>query len=116
VGLIEFTHPEQDVIYRFNAMYCRDRDNAACIRCDRIDTAGEEWVLFGRELTEMEITKIMEERWLTPLKITKPEMPLENTQEIHFTRRAPDEEEENENGVSAMAMDGPLELFRDLSN
>jgi hypothetical protein len=44
-------------------MYCRDRDNATWIACKRSDTADEEWVLFGDELSDGDITKIMEDQW-----------------------------------------------------
>jgi hypothetical protein len=116
VGLIDLPLPSEDISYKFKAMYCRDRENAAWIRCDRTDTVDEEWILFGQEISDLETTKVMEERWITPLKITKPSRPLENNQAIHFTRRAPDEDEEDEEGVSIMPLEAPLGLFRDLSN
>jgi hypothetical protein len=61
--LIDFRPPVAGTNYRFTAMFCRDRENAAWIVCKRSDTADEEWVLFGQELTDDEIVRIMEQHW-----------------------------------------------------
>jgi hypothetical protein len=47
VCLFEFRPPTMDLTYRFKAMFCRNREEAARICCDRKDSADEEWVLFG---------------------------------------------------------------------
>jgi hypothetical protein len=78
VCLTDFHPPSQDTTYRFKATYCRDRDNATWINFKRSDTADEEWVLFGDELSDGDITKIMEDRWFVPLKKIKTVRPLEN--------------------------------------
>jgi hypothetical protein len=59
VALIDFPTPLQD---KFKAMYFQDPDNAAWTRCDRTDMADEEWILTGQEFSDLEITKIVEER------------------------------------------------------
>jgi hypothetical protein len=114
VGLIEFRPPSKDLTYRFKAMYCRDRDDAAWTKCDRTDSADEEWVLLGQELSDAEITRIMEERWFTPLKTVHPDRPMEQNQVLHFTRRPVQDDEEEEQSVPPPM--NPLDLFRDLRN
>jgi hypothetical protein len=47
VGLIDFRPPTKDLTYRFKSMFCRDREDAVWTKCDRTDSADEEWVLFG---------------------------------------------------------------------
>jgi hypothetical protein len=114
VCLTEFRPPSPSLNYRFKAMYCRDRDNASWINCKRSDTADEEWVLFGLELTDEQIVTIMEDRWFTPLKkIQKTQRPLENNSTIMFARRAVDEEEPNEDEQSGIEPVDPLALFHD---
>jgi hypothetical protein len=61
ICLFEFRPPTTDTTYRFKAMYCRNRQEAVCICCDRTDSSDEEWVLFGRELSDEDITRIMED-------------------------------------------------------
>jgi hypothetical protein len=66
-------------------MYFKDRDNAVWTKCDRTDSADEEWVLFGQELSDADIVRIMEDRWFAPLKSIKIVRPMENNQVLHFT-------------------------------
>jgi hypothetical protein len=76
-----------DLTYRFKSMFCRDREDAVWTKCDRTDSADEEWVLFGQELSDADITRIMEDRWLTPLERVHTIRPMENNQVLHLTRR-----------------------------
>jgi hypothetical protein len=87
VGLIEFRPPTRDLTYRFKAMYCKNRENAGWTKCDRTDSGDEEWVLFGQELSDADITRIMEDRWYVPLKSIKTTRPMENNQTLTFTKR-----------------------------
>jgi hypothetical protein len=73
--LIDFRPPVPGIHYRFKAMFCRDRENSAWLDCQRSDTAEEEWVLFGQELSDNEIIRIMEQRWFSPLKRFKDPLP-----------------------------------------
>jgi hypothetical protein len=116
LGLIDFKPPVSGTHYRIKAMCCRDRDNAAWIDCRRSDSADEEWVLFGQELTDDEIVRVMEDRWYTPLKKLKEKVPrpLENNSTIMFARKLTDDEIEEEEISGVPAVD-PLELFRDRS-
>jgi hypothetical protein len=83
-------------------------------KCDRTDTSDEKWVLFGQELSGADITRIMEERWYTPLRMIHVPEPMENSQTIHFTRCLVGDEEDEE--VSCFEPTDPLQLFKDLSN
>jgi hypothetical protein len=76
--LTDFRSPTEGVTYR--------NDTAAWIVCKRNDTADEEWDLFGQELTDEQITHIMEDRWYVPLKKVKPKRPLENNSIIMFEK------------------------------
>jgi hypothetical protein len=64
-------------------------------------------------LSDANITKIVEERWYAPLKITRPLRPLENNQTIHVMHRFEEEDGEDER-LAAPPVD-PLALFKDLS-
>jgi hypothetical protein len=114
--LIDFRPPQAGLHYRFKAMFCQDRDNTAWLVCKRNDTADEEWVLFGQELSDMDIVRIMEQRWYTPLKRLKDKLPrpLENNSIVMFMKRLTDEEIEEEE-VSRVPAADPLDLFRDRS-
>jgi hypothetical protein len=113
VGLIEFNSPKTDLTYRFKAMYCQNRETAVWTRCDRTDSGDEECVLFGQELSDADITRIMEDRWYTPLKMIKTTRPMENNQTLTFTKRLTrDEEEEEATGIPPL---DPLALFEDRS-
>jgi hypothetical protein len=91
-----------------------------------IETNDEEWDMSGQELSDADITGIMEERWNTPLTTVHPTRPMENNQTIPFVRRLVDEEEEERSifppkdplelfQINIYA-GGPLELFHELSN
>jgi hypothetical protein len=114
VCLTDFHAPTPGTNDRFKAMYCRDRDNASWIVCKRSDTADEEWVLFGQELTDEEIVRVMEDRWYTPLKKIKTKRPLENNSLIMFGRR-PVDDEVDEDEVSGVAPVEPLHCFTTLT-
>jgi hypothetical protein len=77
-------------------MFCRDRDTAALVICKRTDTSDEEWIFLGQKLSDADITRIVEERWSTPLKITLPARPLDYAQPIFFTQILVDGVEEDE--------------------
>jgi hypothetical protein len=68
----------------------------------------------GQESSEADITKILEERWYTPLKMIHVSRPMENNQVLHFTRRAMDDDEEEERNIGKPT--DPLQMSRDLSN
>jgi hypothetical protein len=115
LGLIDFRPPQAGLHYRFKAMFCQDRENAAWIDCKRSDTADEEWVLFGQELSDNDIVRIMEIRWYVPLKKLKEKLPrpLENNSIVMFERLTDEEVEEEE--VSGVPAADPMDLFRDRS-
>jgi hypothetical protein len=102
VVLIECPPPMTDVSYKFKTMFCHDRENAASVKCDRTDTVDEEWILLGQELSDVEITRILEDRWMTSVLISKPIRPLVNDMTIHFAQRAPDQEEPDEMSVAPL--------------
>jgi hypothetical protein len=112
VGLIAFSSPIGGCSYKFKAMYCPDRENAAWVRCARTDSNNEDWALLGQELSDKEITKITEDRLYTPLKTEHPPRPLTNDQTVMFTQKMSDEDEER----SVFPLKDPLELYRDLQN
>jgi hypothetical protein len=112
--LTEFRPPTDGLNYRFKAMYCHDRDNASWLVCKRSDSADEESVLFGQELSDDEITRIMEDRWYVPLKKVKIPRPLENNSTVMFAKRLTDDEVDEEEAAGVAAAD-PLELFHDRS-
>jgi hypothetical protein len=113
-GLIDFRPPVAGIHYRFKAMFCRDRENAAWMACNREDTADEEWVLFGQELTDSEIIQIMEQRWFVPLKKFKQPLkrPLENNAVVMFAKRRVDDEPDDEE-ISGVPAADPMALFHD---
>jgi hypothetical protein len=67
LGLMDFQPPKPGNHYRLKAMVCQDRENAAWLDCRRSDTIDEEWVLFGLELSDADIIRVMEQRWFVPL-------------------------------------------------
>jgi hypothetical protein len=97
-------------------MFCKDRENAAWLDCKRSDTADEELVLFGLELSDADIVRIMEQRWYVPLKSFKEKLPrpLENNSVVMFEKRLTDEEV-NEEEISGVPAADPMDLFRDRS-
>jgi hypothetical protein len=114
--LIDFRPPQAGLHYRFKAMFCKDRENAAWLDCHRGDTADEEWVLFGQELSDNDIIRIMEQRWYIPLKkFSKPlPRPLANKSMVMFERRLTDEEPDDEE-ISGVPAADPMALFLDRS-
>jgi hypothetical protein len=113
-GLIDFRPPAPGIHYCFKAMFCRERENAAWLDCQRGDTAEEEWVLFGQELSDNDIIRIMEQRWFAPLKRFKDPLPrpLANNSIVMFERRLTDEEVDPED-VSGIPAADPMQIFRD---
>jgi hypothetical protein len=75
-------------------------------------------VLFGDELSDGDITKIMEDRWFVPLKKIKTVRPLVNNSAICFERRLVGDEVDED--VVAGIVDeeefDPLRLFKDQTN
>jgi hypothetical protein len=113
-GLIDFRPPVPGIHYRFKAMFCQDRDNAAWLACQREDTADEEWVLFGQELSDNDIIRVMEQRWFVPLKNFKKPLPrpLENNSTVMFEKRRVDDEPDEEE-ISVIPAADPMQLFTD---
>jgi hypothetical protein len=112
LGLMDFRPPQAGIHYRLKAMFCKDRENAAWLDCKRSDTADEEWVLFGLELSDAEIIRVMEQRWYVPLKSFEEKLPrpLENNSVVMFERHLTDEEVRDEEISGVPAVD-PMELF-----
>jgi hypothetical protein len=116
LGLIEFRPPQPGTHYRLKAMFCRDRENAAWMDCKRSDSADEELVLFGQELSDSDIIRLMEQRWNVPLKKFKKELsrPLENNSVVMFEKRLIDDEPDDEE-ISGIPAADPMQLFLDRS-
>jgi hypothetical protein len=95
-------------------MYCKNRDEAVCICCDRTDSSDEEWISFGQELSDEDITRIMEDRWYVPLKKIKTTRPIENNQTLHFTRSLTTDEVDEDEIAGIPPLD-PMALFKDRS-
>jgi hypothetical protein len=112
IALIDFQLPEKDVSYRSKAMFCQDRDNSVWVRCERTNSAEEECVLFGPEMSDADVTRAMEGRWQLPLKLTKLQRPLENNQVLSFQRRILDDDEDEEEKEAIHPMSDPMAIFR----